>query len=105
MAKYEVLSTAADHKFPERLFEIMPDDHFWVRWRFAVFLQETQKLQINLTDRSSGLISVAPTAWCSGSSRRFLRGLPMDAISALRASPRIQATAVACFIITFSIDA
>jgi len=49
MAKYEVLSTTATHQFPDRLYEIMPDDHFWVRSRFRVFLQETQKLGIDLT--------------------------------------------------------
>ena len=55
MAKYEVLSTTATHQFPDRLYEIMPDDHFWVRSRFRVFLQETQKLGIDLTDRKLGL--------------------------------------------------
>jgi hypothetical protein len=55
MAEYEVLSTIATHQFPERLFEIMPDDHFWVRSRFRVFLQETQRLQIDLTHRQLGL--------------------------------------------------
>jgi 2-polyprenyl-3-methyl-5-hydroxy-6-metoxy-1,4-benzoquinol methylase len=55
MAEYEVLSTAENHQFPERLFEIMPDDHFWLRWRFEVFLQEAQKLGIDLTDRKLGL--------------------------------------------------
>jgi hypothetical protein len=33
----------------------MLDDHFWVRSRFRVFLQETQKLGIDLTDRRLGL--------------------------------------------------
>ena len=50
MAEYEVLSTTVTHQFPERLCEIMRDDHFWVRSRFRVFLQETQKLGIDLTD-------------------------------------------------------
>jgi SAM-dependent methyltransferase len=55
MAKYEVLSTTVTHQFPDRLYEIMPDDHFWVRSRFKVFLQEIQKLGIDLTDRRLGL--------------------------------------------------
>jgi hypothetical protein len=55
MAKYEVLSTTSTHQFPHRSYEIMPDDHFWVRSRFRVFLQETRKLGIDLTDRKLGL--------------------------------------------------
>jgi hypothetical protein len=55
MAEYEILSAAANHQFPERLFDIMPDDHFWLRARFRVFLQEIQKLGINVSDRKLGL--------------------------------------------------
>jgi 2-polyprenyl-3-methyl-5-hydroxy-6-metoxy-1,4-benzoquinol methylase len=33
----------------------MPDNHFWVRSRFTVLLQETQKLGFNLSDRKLGL--------------------------------------------------
>jgi hypothetical protein len=55
VAEYELLSTVTNHQFPERLYEIMPDDHFWVRSRFRVFLQETRKLGIDLTDRKVGL--------------------------------------------------
>jgi hypothetical protein len=55
MGEIEFLSAPAKHQFPERLFEIMPDDHFWARSRFNVFLQETRKLRLNLRDRKLGL--------------------------------------------------
>ena len=55
MGEIEFLSRPVNHQFPERLFEIMPDDHFWVRSRFNVFLQETCKLRLNLRDRKLGL--------------------------------------------------
>jgi 2-polyprenyl-3-methyl-5-hydroxy-6-metoxy-1,4-benzoquinol methylase len=54
MAKFEVLSAEVEHQFPGRLFEIMPEDHFWVRSRFKVFMQEARKLGIDLTDRKVG---------------------------------------------------
>src|SRR5438067_8274239 len=37
-----------------RLFEIMPEEHFWVRARFAVFLQEIRKLGIDPDARKLG---------------------------------------------------
>ena len=54
MAKFEVLSAEVEHQFPGRLFEIMPEDHFWVHSRFKVFMQEARKLGIDLTDRKVG---------------------------------------------------
>jgi SAM-dependent methyltransferase len=55
MSNIEFLSPPAEHEFPERLFEIMRDDHFWVRSRFNVFLQESSKLGLNLHHRKLGL--------------------------------------------------
>jgi SAM-dependent methyltransferase len=55
MPNIEFLSAPAEHQFPERLFEIMPDDHFWVRSRFNVFLQETGKVRLDLRNCKLGL--------------------------------------------------
>jgi len=55
MARIEVLSERVDHQFPHRLFEIMPDSHFWVRSRFEIFIQEAEKLGLDLTERKVGL--------------------------------------------------
>jgi 2-polyprenyl-3-methyl-5-hydroxy-6-metoxy-1,4-benzoquinol methylase len=54
MTRFEILSQEANYQFPEKLFEIMPEDHFWVCSRFKVFLQEIRKLEIDLTDRKLG---------------------------------------------------
>jgi 2-polyprenyl-3-methyl-5-hydroxy-6-metoxy-1,4-benzoquinol methylase len=55
IAHVEFLSTKESHQFPERLFEIMPEDHFWVRARFDIFLREVRKLGNDLGARKLGL--------------------------------------------------
>ena len=55
MAGSEILSNTPAADFAEIYYDLASDDHFWLRWRFRYFLQETTKLGLDPTSPMFGL--------------------------------------------------
>jgi 2-polyprenyl-3-methyl-5-hydroxy-6-metoxy-1,4-benzoquinol methylase len=55
LAEIEVLSSDDPGEFPEVWYELAGDDHFWIRWRFAVLSQEIHRLGIDTSLPMKGL--------------------------------------------------
>ena len=55
MEKIEVLSSDDPAAFAEMWYELADDDHFWVRWRFAVLLREIRRLGLDTGAPLDGL--------------------------------------------------
>jgi SAM-dependent methyltransferase len=55
MANIEVLSDDDPADFSEIWYDIADDDHFWIRWRFTVLLDEIRRLGIDTSTPAAAL--------------------------------------------------
>jgi 2-polyprenyl-3-methyl-5-hydroxy-6-metoxy-1,4-benzoquinol methylase len=51
----EILSIRDEAEFTEVWYDIAPDEHFWVRHRFEIFMQELAKISLDKKSRLHGL--------------------------------------------------
>ena len=55
MANIEILSDDDPTDFSEIWYDIADDDHFWIRWRFNVLIDEIRRLGIDTSTPAAGL--------------------------------------------------
>jgi 2-polyprenyl-3-methyl-5-hydroxy-6-metoxy-1,4-benzoquinol methylase len=55
VAKIEILSNDDSIDFSEIWYDIAGDDHFWIRWRFTVLIDEIGRLGIDTSTSAAGL--------------------------------------------------